>query len=80
VFTIEDHSLQNGFGTAVLEHAVANGLSTTNITRLGMPDRLVGHATRSQQLAEIGLDAAGIVNGVRDAVRAAGRMPSSAKV
>jgi 1-deoxy-D-xylulose-5-phosphate synthase len=65
VLTIEDHSLQNGFGTAVLEAAIANGLSTENITRLGMPERLVPHATRKEQLAEIGLDPAGIAASVK---------------
>jgi 1-deoxy-D-xylulose-5-phosphate synthase len=69
VITVEDHSLQNGFGTAVLEHAVAHGLPTEQITRLGMPDRLIPHATRAQQLAEVGLDAPGIVKSVRAAVR-----------
>jgi 1-deoxy-D-xylulose-5-phosphate synthase len=69
VLTIEDHSLQNGFGSAVLEYAVAHNLPTDNITRLGMPDRLIAHATRGQQLAEVGLDAAGIGRSVRDAVR-----------
>ena len=44
VLTIEDHSLQNGFGTAVIEHAVAHHLPTRWLTRLGIPDRLVAHA------------------------------------
>ena len=70
VLTIEDHSLQNGFGTAVIEHAVAYKLPTEHITRLGMPDRLVAHATRAQQLAEVGLDPSGIARSTRDAVRA----------
>ena len=71
VLTVEDHALQNGFATAVIEHAVAHKLPTENITRLGMPDRLVAHATRAQQLAEVGLDAAGIGRSTRDAIRAA---------
>jgi 1-deoxy-D-xylulose-5-phosphate synthase len=71
VLTVEDHSLQNGFGSAVVEYAVARDLPTRHITRLGMPDRLIAHATRSQQLAEVGLDCAGIVRSVRDAIRAA---------
>ncbi len=70
VLTIEDHSLQNGFGTAVLEYAAAHHLATDQITRLGMPDRLIAHASRKEQLAEVGLDAAGITRPVRDAVRA----------
>ncbi|MDQ3439280.1 MAG: 1-deoxy-D-xylulose-5-phosphate synthase, partial [Planctomycetota bacterium] len=70
VLTIEDHALQNGFGTAVLEYAVAHRLPTDSITRLGMPDRLIAHATRKEQLAEVGLDPAGIARSTRDAIRA----------
>lgn len=73
VLTLEDHSLQGGFGSAVLEYAVAHGLPTRQVTRLGMPDRLVVHATRKEQLAEVGLDAEGIARSVRDAARAAPR-------
>ena len=69
VITVEDHALQNGFGSAVLEFAVAHRLPTDSITRLGIPDRLVAHATRKEQLAEVGLDAAGIARTVRDAVQ-----------
>src|SRR5205823_8324166 len=35
--TVEDHSLQNGFGSAVLEHAISINLPAHHITRLGMP-------------------------------------------
>jgi 1-deoxy-D-xylulose-5-phosphate synthase len=71
VLTVEDHALQNGFGTAVAEYAAAHRLPTAHLTRLGMPDRLVGHATRKEQLAEVGLDPAGIARSVRDAIREA---------
>ena len=71
VLTIEDHALQGGFGSAVAEYAVGHGLPTERLTRLGMPDRLIAHATRKEQLTEIGLDPAGIAASVRDAVKAA---------
>jgi 1-deoxy-D-xylulose-5-phosphate synthase len=71
VLTVEDHSLQNGFGSAVAEFAVTHRLPTEDLSRLGMPDRLIAHATRKEQLAEVGLDAAGIARSVRDAIRAA---------
>jgi 1-deoxy-D-xylulose-5-phosphate synthase len=71
VLTIEDHATQNGFGTAVIEHAVSHSLPTRWVTRLGHPDRLIAHATRKEQLAETGLDPAGIAASVRDAVRRA---------
>ena len=71
VLTIEDHALQYGFGTAVLEYAAAHHLPTSTLTRLGLPDRLIAHATRKEQLAEVGLDPDGIACSVRDAIRAA---------
>jgi 1-deoxy-D-xylulose-5-phosphate synthase len=71
VLTVEDHSLQNGFGTAVLEYAVNHTLPTAHLSRLGMPDRLISHATRKEQLTEIGLDPKGIAASVRDAIHSA---------
>ena len=76
VLTVEDHSLQNGFGSAVIDYAVAHGLPTTHVTPLGMPDRLIAHATRKQQLAEVGLDPAGIAQSIRDAIRKVQTIPS----
>jgi 1-deoxy-D-xylulose-5-phosphate synthase len=78
VITVEDHSLQNGFGSAVLEYAVSRGLPTDQVTRLGMPDRLIAHATRKEQLAEVGLDPVGIANSVRDAIRRAAERAAGA--
>ena len=73
VLTIEDHSLQFGFGSAILEHAVTHNLPAQSVTRLGMPDRLIAHATRKEQLAEVGLDPAGIAASTRDAIRRAAK-------
>jgi 1-deoxy-D-xylulose-5-phosphate synthase len=77
VLTVEDHALQNGFGTAVLEYAVTHNLPTMGITRLGMPDRLISHATRKEQLTEIGLDPKGIAASVRDAIKSPGRVDAA---
>jgi 1-deoxy-D-xylulose-5-phosphate synthase len=71
VLTIEDHALQGGFGAAAAEYAIAHRLPTAHLTRLGLPDRLIAHATRKEQLTEVGLDPAGLARSVRDAVRAA---------
>ncbi|MGH7215242.1 MAG: transketolase C-terminal domain-containing protein, partial [Tepidisphaeraceae bacterium] len=79
VLTLEDHSLQNGFGSAVIEYAVVHNLPSEHITRLGMPDRLIAHATRKEQLAEVGLDATGIARSVRDAVRSTSRVKAHAR-
>ncbi len=69
VLTLEDHSLTCGFGAAVVEHAQSHGLTVAHLTRLGHPDRLMAHATRNEQLAEAGIDAAGIASQIRDQVR-----------
>jgi 1-deoxy-D-xylulose-5-phosphate synthase len=73
VLTVEDHHQINGFGAAVMGHAVAKGLPTDRLTVLGMPDRLVGHMTRAQQLEEVGLHAEGIASRVREALTSASR-------
>ncbi len=61
VLTIEDHSVAGGFGSAVLEAAQTLGLPTQKMVRLGMPEnRFIAHGSRPAQLAEVGIDAAGI--------------------
>lgn len=62
--SIEDHALQGGAGSAVAEHAQTAGL-TTPVLMLGIPDRWIAHASRNEQLAECGLDAAGIEVAIR---------------
>jgi 1-deoxy-D-xylulose-5-phosphate synthase len=72
VVTLEEGTLEGGFGSAVLEAANAARLDTRNIIRLGLPDRFVEHAERSELLADLGLDADGLCRtilgalGVRD--------------
>jgi 1-deoxy-D-xylulose-5-phosphate synthase len=65
VLTVEEGALMGGFGSAVLEAANEAGLSTRNIRRLGVPDRFVEHASRSELLADLGLDSQGIAETCR---------------
>jgi len=71
--TVEEGQLMGGFGSAVLESACDAGLDTSRLRRLGIPDRYVEHATRDELLADLGLDAAGIVRAVRQAAEASGQ-------
>ncbi|MBN1490783.1 MAG: 1-deoxy-D-xylulose-5-phosphate synthase [Phycisphaerae bacterium] len=65
VITAEDHALAGGFGSAVLETAQRLGLRTDRLVRLGLPDdRFVKQGSRAGQLAECGIDAAGIAAAV----------------
>ncbi len=77
VVTVEDHSIQGGFGSAVLEAAQEMGFSCAAVARLGIPDRLIGHGSRASQLAEAGIDAAGIADAVMLLIdRGGANMPS----
>jgi 1-deoxy-D-xylulose-5-phosphate synthase len=59
IVTVEENALQGGAGSAVNEALLAEGRAV-RILNLGIPDRFIGHADQQQQLAECGLDAAGI--------------------
>ena len=68
VVTVEEGTLEGGFGSAVLEAANAAGLDARNVVRLGLPDRFVEHAERGELLADLGLDVNGICRTIRQAV------------
>src|SRR5262245_33211657 len=65
VVTVEEGTLEGGFGSAVLEAANSAGLDTRHIVRLGIPDRFIEHAERGELLAALGLDVDGICRAVR---------------
>ncbi|MBX7106700.1 MAG: 1-deoxy-D-xylulose-5-phosphate synthase, partial [Gemmataceae bacterium] len=69
VVTIEEGTLEGGFGSAVLEAANAAGIDARNVVRVGLPDRFVEHAERAEILADLGLDATGIAATVRKALQ-----------
>ena len=66
VVTVEEGVLMGGFGSAVLELAADAGLDTSHVRRLGIPDTFIEHGERGELLADLGLDAAGIVAACRD--------------
>jgi len=72
VVTVEEGTLEGGFGSAVLEAANSAGLDTRHIVRLGIPDRFIEHGERGELLADLGLDVNGICRAVRDGVERRG--------
>ena len=72
IVTVEDHSVVGGFGAAVIESAAEQGLPAANVTRLGIPDAWIYQDSRNRQLAQAGIDTAGIVKACREAVQKAG--------
>jgi 1-deoxy-D-xylulose-5-phosphate synthase len=71
VITVEEAALAGGFGSAVLELAVDEGLDTRPLRRLGIPDRFIEHGERSELLADLGLDVDGLVLACRKCARLA---------
>jgi 1-deoxy-D-xylulose-5-phosphate synthase len=65
IITVEDGSIQGGFGSAVLEFMNENNYKAT-VKILGIPDRLVEHGTPKQLYDEIGIDANGIADTLRE--------------
>jgi 1-deoxy-D-xylulose-5-phosphate synthase len=65
VATVEEGTIEGGFGSAVLEAANAAGLDTRSIVRLGLPDRFVEHGDRNELFADLGLNPAGLAAAVR---------------
>jgi 1-deoxy-D-xylulose-5-phosphate synthase len=65
VLTVEEHSGSGGFGGAVMEALAAAGVAVP-VRSLALPDRFVEHGSSGQQLAEMGLDSAGIASAARE--------------
>ena len=74
LLTIEEGTIVNGFGALIarLGNERARG---TVIETLGVPDRIIEHANRAEQLEECGLDVAGITARAR-ALAQSGAVPA----
>ncbi|MEO1008545.1 MAG: 1-deoxy-D-xylulose-5-phosphate synthase [Planctomycetota bacterium] len=73
ILTVEEHTLQGGFGTAVLEAIEEMSLEGARVRRHGLPDAWIKQDGRGAQLAEVGLDA----DGIRRQAEAAMAQPSA---
>jgi len=62
--TLEENAIAGGAGSAVSEHLNQQGL-VIPLLQLGFSDRFIDHDSQKQQLAKLGLDAAGIVTSIR---------------
>jgi 1-deoxy-D-xylulose-5-phosphate synthase len=63
--SIEENSVVGGAGAEVARTLEALGLQT-QLLRLGLPDHFVDHGDQAQLLADVGLDAKGILASVRN--------------
>lgn len=60
IITVEDGTIQGGFGSAVLEFFNAHGYRPC-IRMLGIPDRVIEHGKPSEQYRECGFDTEAII-------------------
>jgi 1-deoxy-D-xylulose-5-phosphate synthase len=67
--TVEENAVAGGAGSAVNELVLAEGIPV-RLLNLGLPDRFIEQAGHGEQLAECGLEAAGIERAVRAALDA----------
>ena len=65
--TVEENTIQGGTGSAVAECLHRHGV-TVPLLQLGLPDAFLGQGESAQMLADCGLDAAGIINSVRNQI------------
>ncbi|HRT97527.1 MAG TPA: 1-deoxy-D-xylulose-5-phosphate synthase [Planctomycetota bacterium] len=70
LFTLEEHSVLGGFGSAVLESLAAHGAIPCRVEMVGVPDRFIEHGSREALLDALDLSARGIAARVREAVHA----------
>ena len=67
IVTIEDHALEGGFGSAVVEALPG---AAARIERIGIPDRFIQHGRRDLLLAEAGVTPAAAAAAALGALRA----------
>jgi len=65
IITIEENSIVGGFGSGVIEYFADKGYRN-NTLRLGLPDSYVEHGTQEQLYKLLKIDAAGIVENVKE--------------
>lgn len=71
VLTVEEGQVSNGFGAFMARELDALDLANRpRMAAMGIPDRFVEHGARKTLMADLGLDAAGIVARVRELCRA----------
>ncbi len=60
IITVEENSTEGGFGSGVLEHFAATGVSHVHVKVHGLPDYFVEHGTPEELHKIVKLDATGI--------------------
>lgn len=69
IATLEEHMIMGGAGSAVNEYLLNDSIAFKGtrpaIYNIGIPDRFIAHGSQAEQLADCGLDVAGVVGQLR---------------
>ena len=76
IITVEDGSIEGGFGSAVLEFMAMHGYKN-DIRIFGIPDRIVEHGTPKELHRECGYDAPAIIDTAQKLMKDNRKAPSS---
>ena len=68
IITVEDGILSGGFGSAIIEFMCDNAY-TTQVKRLGIPDRFVEHGSQAELYKDCGFDPDSILSTIRTMVK-----------
>jgi 1-deoxy-D-xylulose-5-phosphate synthase len=68
IVTLEDHVLQGGVGSALMELVNDANLECGRILRVGIPDKFVTWMSREQQFKSLGMDGESVANRVIEAL------------
>ncbi|TMA91412.1 MAG: 1-deoxy-D-xylulose-5-phosphate synthase [Deltaproteobacteria bacterium] len=71
VITVEDHVIDGGFGSALVEFLADEGISGVSVKRLGVPDRFIPHGTQDELRKICGFDKDAIAQAALQMVRRA---------
>ncbi|OPX86560.1 MAG: 1-deoxy-D-xylulose-5-phosphate synthase [Pelotomaculum sp. PtaB.Bin104] len=74
VFTLEEHVLQGGFGSAVLELLSTRGVNRVEVYRFGIPDNFVEHGKHSLIMEKHGLSVNQLVRKITEMCGSKGRL------
>ena len=66
IITVEENVLAGGFGSAVLECIMDNGIDAKKIRRIGLPDHFIEHGSQKILRAKYQVDAQAIVKAIRE--------------
>jgi len=68
IIIIEEHALQGGFGSAILEYYEQTDRQNLPVKRFGIPDDFIEHGSRNELLQQINLTADDIADEIRKMV------------